>query len=360
VPVTPFDLAALRRAVEIARHGVGEVEPNPPVGAVLYRGDQILAEGWHAAYGEKHAEVAALDALEGREPVPMDAALAVTLEPCSSIGKQPACTDRLVRSGVRRIVVGEVDPDRRHQGRGIEILRGRGIDVELAPQGPVPADLLSEFRVHLRRQRPYVVLKFATTLDGSWATGDRSRRWISGAPARARVHRLRGHVDAIVVGSQTVIEDDPLLTARPPGPLCPQRIVVDARRRIGAGARLFRTPGLGRVLWITSAGPVPRMENVEQVVLARPHAIAEELLPELLRHGVNRLLLEGGPTITHSFLQDRVVDRAWVFVSPTFASGTTPRLPAPSDFEWAATASVEQAQILGDDAWFKLCWFARG
>ena len=159
----PSDQAALSRAVELARHGVGEVEPNPPVGAVIYRGSEILAEGFHGHYGGEHAETQALSALQG--PLPDDASMAVSLEPSCTPGKQPACTDALLQHRVRRLVVGETDPNPVHHGRGLELLRQAGVEVHLARPDPMAADLLAEFRQQLQRQRPYVILKWAATAD---------------------------------------------------------------------------------------------------------------------------------------------------------------------------------------------------
>jgi len=357
----PHDAAALARAVALADRGRGEVEPNPPVGAVLYRGAQVLAEGFHAAYGGMHAEAAALAAAGGAPP---DATLAVTLEPCSARAapkKQPPCTDAILRSGVRRVVLGEIDPDPRHQGAAIAALRGAGVEVVTAPAGSVPARLLAGFRAHLLRDRPYVLLKWAQGLDGRWRDPRGEERWISSPESRREVHRLRAHVDAVAVGSGTVIEDDPRLTARPAGERPLLRIVLDARARVASGARLFSTPEEGAVLWVTaqSAGPPPPA-GVERLELARPHDLAGALLPELRRRGVGRLLVEGGPTIAAAFLAAGVVDRAWVFVAPVVhggAGGAAPALGAGGAMlAGTMRPEVESVERSGCDAWFKLCW----
>ena len=352
------DAAALARAVTLAERGRGEVEPNPPVGAVLYRRAEILGEGFHAAYGAAHAEVAAL---AGRERAPADATLAVTLEPCSSRGpekKQPPCVDALLRAGVRRVVVGELDPDPRHAGRGLAVLSAAGVEVVVAPAGTVPARLLAEFRVQLARDRPYVLLKWAQSLDGRWADPTGRERWLSSEESRAQVHRLRACVDAILVGAGTVLADDPLLLARPPGPRPLVRIVVDARARVSSSAQLFRTSDRGAVWWVTGReAPGAVAAGVERIGLAHPHDLGGELLPELRRRGIARLLVEGGPTVAAAFLRAGVVDRAWVFVAPVLFGATAGEGPALGrGLEVAARPRVDQVERCGCDAWFKLSW----
>jgi diaminohydroxyphosphoribosylaminopyrimidine deaminase/5-amino-6-(5-phosphoribosylamino)uracil reductase len=354
------DAAALARAVALAHQGRGEVEPNPPVGAVVYAGARTLAEGFHAAYGERHAEVEALGRLAA---LPAGASLAVTLEPCSATGgakKQPPCADEIVRCGVRRVVVGEIDPDPRHEGRAIDVMRRAGIEVVLAPAGAVPPSLLAEFRAHLGRDRPYVILKWAQGLDGRWRGAAPAERWISGEESRREVHRLRAHVDGVLVGSGTVMADDPLLTARPPGRRPLHRIAVDARARVPRGARLFATAGEGPVLWVT--GPLRDREppeGVERIELAAPHDVAGSLLPELKRRGVQRLLVEGGPTVAAAFLRAEVVDRAWVFVAPVVHGGSSqgPGLGiGGAALDRTLRPRVEGVERIGCDSWFKLCW----
>jgi diaminohydroxyphosphoribosylaminopyrimidine deaminase/5-amino-6-(5-phosphoribosylamino)uracil reductase len=355
------DAAALARAVELAERGRGEVEPNPPVGAVLYRGEQLIATGFHRQYGEAHAEAEALAAC--RE-VPPDATLAVSLEPCSArdaAKKQPPCVEAIARRGVRRVVIGELDPDRRHQGRALAELGQAGIEAVVAPAGSVPAALLGEFRRHLARTRPYVLLKWAQGLDGKWRGASEQERWISSEASRREVHRLRAHVDAVLIGAGTAIADDPLLTARPPGARPLLRVVLDGRARVPAGARLFTTKGEGPVVWITGLeARAPTPAGVERVELAAPHDLEGAVLPELKRRGVARLLVEGGPTVAAAFLRAGLVDRAWVFVAPVLhggGDGTAPRLGA-GEAALGSTArmKVESVARSGDDAWFRLCW----
>lgn len=354
LPFDEHDARALRRAVEIARRGAGEVEPNPQVGAVLHRGGALLAEGFHRMYGEAHAEV---EALRGVGEVPDDATLAVTLEPCSASDKKtPPCVAALVRAKVRRVVVGEVDPDPRHVGRGLAELAAAGVAVVRAPEGSVPSDLLAGFRAHLTRTRPWVMLKWACGLDGRWRGAAADEQWVSGDEARREVHRLRGHVDAVLVGSGTVLNDDPQLTARPPGPRKATRIVLDRRGRVRADARLFNDAAGGPVWWFTtSAGPAPA--EVERIALA-PGLALETLLTELRRRGIARLLVEGGPTLAAAFLRAGVVDQAWAFVAAVLFAG---RELAGFGTGESVVARTLRPRVLsmercGCDAWYKLAF----
>ncbi len=353
----PFDSAdrfALRRAADLARHGRGEVEPNPLVGAVLYRGEHHLAEGFHRAYGDRHAEV---EVLEQVSSIPEGASLAVTLEPCSTHGKQPPCVEAVIRAGVRRVVIGELDPSEPHHGRGVSMLRSQGIHVEVAPEGLMPDELLREFRTHLERSRPYVLLKWATTLDGAWgAVQPREERWISSPESRREVHRLRRHVDGILVGAGTLRSDDPLLTARPPGNVPLRRMVLAGQSGLDPSARLFRSLEEGEV-WVITPEQQSVPSGVRQEILD-VRRLADEVLPRLRKQGIHRLLVEGGPQVAASFLNEAAVDRAWVFVAPKVLQGTTvdgPRLGATeSTLSAELRPHVEEVRSSGCDAWFKL------
>jgi diaminohydroxyphosphoribosylaminopyrimidine deaminase/5-amino-6-(5-phosphoribosylamino)uracil reductase len=354
MPFDEHDATALRRAVEAARRGATEVEPNPQVGAVIYRGAEFLSEGFHRSYGEAHAEI---EALRNLASVPNDATLAVTLEPCSASGKKtPPCVAALLRARIRRVVVGEADPDPRHAGRGLTELTAAGVDVVRAPDGFVARDLLADFRAHLARTRPWVVLKWACGLDGRWSGASAAERWVSGAEARREVHRLRGHVDAVLVGSGTVLRDDPQLTARPPGPRTPTRVVFDRRGRVPPAARVFRDPAGGPVWWLTAqAGAAPT--GVERVALAADRRL-DAVLAELRRRGVTRLLVEGGPTLAAAFLREGLVDQAWAFVAAAVFAGRELVGLGCGDAVVTRTLRprVMSVERCGCDAWFKLAF----
>ena len=214
---TDTDSEHLARAIELARNGAGVVKPNPVVGAVVAREGEVLGEGWHERFGAAHAEVNAIEAcgladLSG-------ATLYVSLEPCCHEGKTPPCTDAIVQSGIRRVVVGSDDPTEKASGRGLGILRDEGVEVLLADgELATSARLLNQaFRKHARVGRPWVLFKSAMTLDGKVATRTGDSQWISGQASRELAHQWRASVDAVVVGIGTALADDPRLTARPDG-----------------------------------------------------------------------------------------------------------------------------------------------
>ena len=371
---TATDAQAFVRAVLLAKRGAGHVEPNPCVGAVIHVDGRIVAEGFHAEYGEAHAEEAALAAFTATNAGEVDrraATLVVTLEPCSSSGgakKREPCVEAIVASGIGRVVIGADDPDPRHQGRAYERLRAAGVEVVVAPRGTVPEELLAPFRRHLRSGRPHLVLKWAQTSDGRWSLP--GRRYLASDESLRAVHRLRAHCDAIAVGSGTLLADDPLLTVRPPElrtiarPLI--RIVLDGRGRAPTDSQLFRTAALGPVWWITGRAGVPSVSanpptpsGVERIELAQPHDLADSLLPELRRRGVARLLVEGGPTLAAALLAAGVVDRLLVFVAPD-RPDADPRDQAAFDASLrrllgsSAMPRLEAVELSGCDACFQL------
>lgn len=316
--LSPAEQGALTRAVELARRGLGEVEPNPMVGAVVLQGDRIVGEGWHRAYGGPHAEVEALAAAGA------DAAhgtLVVTLEPCCTTGKTPPCTRAVVEAGIARVVVGAIDPDARHAGRGLTLLRGSGLDVELL-QDPDCVGLLSGFEAGLERRRPHVIAKWAMGRDGTLAAADGAPVRLTGPEADARVQHWRRHLDGLLVGVQTVVSDDPRLTWRGEGePLRPlRRIVLDPTLRIPPTAGLVSSAG-ETPTWVLARddadeAAASRLED-QGVVVARLPAGERWLqdgLDWLGTQGVGRLMVEGGARTLAAFLDARLVDQLAVFV----------------------------------------------
>jgi len=234
----------MRLALAQARRSRGRSFPNPPVGAVVYRGDRILGRGYTRPVGGPHAEVVAIERAlrsHGARAV-RGASLAVTLEPCCHVGRTAPCAELVLQAGLRRIVVGHIDPHRLVAGRSVRRLRRQGVQVRL---GVLEAECREQHRGFLsvcERGRPFVILKLASSLDGRIATASGESRWITGPKARAAVHRLRERVDAVVVGSGTALADDPQLTARRAGRLvhAPVRVLVDSRLRVPPAAKLHR------------------------------------------------------------------------------------------------------------------------
>lgn len=317
-------------ALEQARRGVGRTAPNPPVGAVLVRDGAVLATGFHARAGERHAEVVAFDALATNAMVggARGATLYVTLEPCTHQGRTPPCAERILAEGVARVVVGARDPNPRVSGGGLERLAAAGVAAELvgdpAAQAAAQA-LLAPFRSGVARQRPWVVLKVAATLDGRVAAAGGSARWITGAAARALGHELRDAVDAVMVGSGTVQADDPALTvrdapARPDGSprRNPLRVVVDSGLGLDARARVFGPGSL--VLHAAHAAPERRRAftevGTECLMVGAERVALDGAMTALCARGVHSLLVEGGPRLATTLWQAGLVDELWWFTAP--------------------------------------------
>jgi diaminohydroxyphosphoribosylaminopyrimidine deaminase/5-amino-6-(5-phosphoribosylamino)uracil reductase len=322
----------MRRALQLAERGRGYVEPNPLVGAVVVRDGECLGEGWHERYGQAHAEVNALNAAGERA---RGATLYVTLEPCCHHGKTPPCTDAILRAGAARVVAAMADPFPQVSGKGAEQLRATGVEVELG-LGETEARRLNAPYLHLLATgRPYVTAKWAMTLDGKIATSTGDSRWISNEHSRRRVHELRGRMDGIVVGIGTALADDPLLTARPPGPRTPQRIILDSRGRLPVSSQLARTAREVPTVVVTAQGladeATAHLRDAGCEVLALPseggRPRLDVLLAELGRRRFTNLLVEGGSEVLGNFLDAGAIQEVYVFIAPRLAGGTAALTP---------------------------------
>src|SRR4051812_35347392 len=249
------DADYMARALELAARGRGAVEPNPLVGAVVVRDGQVVGEGWHEQFGYAHAEVNALRQAGDRA---RGATLYVTLEPCGHFGKTPPCTEAVIGAGVRRVVSAMLDPFPRVAGQGAARLRAAGIVVEVGVGEAAARRVNAPYLKCLRTGRPWVHAKWAMTLDGKIATRTGESKWITGEAARQRVHELRGRMDAVVVGRGTLVTDDPLLTARPPGPRTATRVVLTATGEgIPPPRQLLETVADAPVLVVTRESSAP-------------------------------------------------------------------------------------------------------
>jgi diaminohydroxyphosphoribosylaminopyrimidine deaminase/5-amino-6-(5-phosphoribosylamino)uracil reductase len=323
--VTPE--AAMRRALGAARRAEGRSHPNPPVGAICFRGDQVLGTGATRPVGGPHAEVVALEAAQrrhGHRPL-RGASMAVTLEPCCHRGRTGPCTDEIVAAGIRRVFVGHADPHPGVAGLGIRQLRRAGIDVRV---GVLDVECRAQHRGFLsvcQTGRPFTMLKLASSLDGRIATGGGESRWITGPEARTEVHRLRARVDAIVVGSETVLADDPELTARRNGHIIhrPIRVVVDSRLRVPKTARLHRgEPAASWVLCGPRAAARRKLElekggvRLLEVPLREGRLNLKSAFSRLAREGLTQILIEGGGGLAAALLRSRLIDEVHWFAAP--------------------------------------------
>ena len=357
------EVAAMERALELARRGEGYVEPNPMVGAVVLDAAGVpVGEGWHAHFGGPHAEVMALKAAGARA---VGGTIVVTLEPCCHHGKTPPCTEAVLAAGIRRVVVGTVDPASHAAGRGLAQLKAAGLEVVDGVTEAQARKLIAPFAMLATEGRPWVIAKWAMSLDGHIATARGESRWISSEASRGMVHRLRGRVDAILVGIGTVLADDPLLTARPPGPRPLLRIVLDSTGRLPLESQLVRTARTHATL--VAVGPLADAHRLTvlrdagcEVWQATATTVAEraaELLQELGRRQLTNLLVEGGPTVLGTLFDAHLVDEVHAFVAPKIIGG----LQAPAAvagqgiarMENAPRLSIESIESLGDDCFIR-------
>ncbi len=354
----------MRLALAAARRASGRSHPNPPVGAVVFRGDRILGRGFTHAVGGPHAEVVAIRAATRRfgARAVRGASLAVTLEPCSHVGRTGPCCDFVVEAGIAHALVGHADPNPRVAGRGLRRLRRAGLEVEV---GVLEAACREQHRGFLSVQthgRPFVTLKLAATLDGRIATARGESRWISGPAARALVHRLRARTDAVIVGSGTALADDPELTARAGARVLhrPLRVVVDSRLRLSPRARLLRGAAPGRVLVVCARGvPSTRRRALEAAgarVLEVParagHADPRAVVRRLAREGLSDVLLEGGGELAAAWLRAGVVDELHWLVSARLLGGDARPALGPLAVRRLADSLVVEVTALrriGDD-----------
>ena len=305
----------MRAALREARRGLGHTSPNPAVGAVVISPDgEILARGWHRAAGQPHAEIEALRAL----PDPTrarGATLYVTLEPCSTHGRTPPCTEAILRAGLARVVVGATDPNPAHAGRGLDVLRAAGVEVHAGVLGDECAALNRPFNRWIVTGRPWVIAKAALSLDGRLARLAGEGQWLTGPAARAHAHRqLRARVDAILVGAGTVRADDPALTVRPgmargggTPARQPWRVVLTRSGDLPAGARVLNDEHRDRTLILRDRSP-------------------GEVLDELGQRSVTSLLVEGGAETLAGFFNANLVDEVRLYLAPLLTGGGLPVL----------------------------------
>ena len=306
-------------ALRLARRGLGRTSPNPAVGAVVVRNGRIIGRGFHRRAGGPHAEVFALAEAGARA---RGATLYVTLEPCSHFGRTPPCADGVVAAGIRRVVVGTADPNPRVRGRGIRRLRRAGIRVDVGAREAECRALNEDFAKLVVTGLPFVVLKLAATLDGRIATATGDSRWVTGAAARRRVHEMRDRWDAIVVGSETVLADDPELTCRMRGGRNPVRVVLDGRLRVPLRARVYRDAAAERVRVYTLADRSVAAERLRRlgVVVRRGggdrRGSLGRVLADLASAGLKSVLIEGGGRVAARALREGLVDRLELFLAP--------------------------------------------
>ncbi|WP_297209310.1 bifunctional diaminohydroxyphosphoribosylaminopyrimidine deaminase/5-amino-6-(5-phosphoribosylamino)uracil reductase RibD [uncultured Flavonifractor sp.] len=318
-------------ALSLAERGVGWASPNPMVGAVVVKDGRIIGQGWHEKCGQPHAE---RNALAACTQDPGGATLYVTLEPCCHQGRQPPCTQAILEAGIRRVVVGSGDPNPLVAGKGIAQLRAQGVEVTQHVLEEDCDRLNQVFFHYIRTRRPYVVMKYAMTLDGKIAARTGDSQWVTGEAARNHVQQLRHRYTGILVGVGTVLADDPLLTCRIPGGRSPVRILCDTRLRTPLTARVVATARQFPTLLATCCPDPDRRAAYEDAgcrVLVLPeregHVDLNALMDELGRREIDSVLLEGGGSLNWSALEQGVVQKVLAYIAPKLAGGRDAKTP---------------------------------
>ncbi|MBN1391517.1 MAG: bifunctional diaminohydroxyphosphoribosylaminopyrimidine deaminase/5-amino-6-(5-phosphoribosylamino)uracil reductase RibD [Sedimentisphaerales bacterium] len=305
-------------ALKLARRGIGSVEPNPAVGCVIVKDNKIIGKGWHKKFGGPHAEI---NALKNCKKSPAGATMYVTLEPCCHFGKTPPCTDAIIEAGIKKVVAATKDPTEKVNGKGFKILKKAGFEIKTGICKKEAEKLNAPFFKFTRTKRPWVIIKWAQSQDGFLARTDK-KRWISNQKSRKDVHKLRKRAQAILVGINTVLEDDPMLTARPDTGRQPLRAVLDSRLKIPLNCNLIKTAKKTPAIVFTtqkSTGKTALLrkkgaETIKVQAVAGKCSI-KAVLDELAERDVQQLLVEGGEKTITAFLKQKLADEIIVYTS---------------------------------------------
>jgi diaminohydroxyphosphoribosylaminopyrimidine deaminase/5-amino-6-(5-phosphoribosylamino)uracil reductase len=354
----------MQSALKLAEKGIGLVEPNPAVGCMIVKAGQLIGKGYHKKFGGPHAEINAMADCRTLGITPEGGTLYVTLEPCCHQGKTGPCTEAIINARIARVVAATIDPSARANGRGLEQLRRAGIEVEVGLCEQEARRLNAPFFKHVTTGKAWVVLKWAQSIDGKLAYANQSaeERWITNEASHSDAHRLRRRVGAILVGINTILADDPLLTPRPSKGKKPIRVVLDDSLKVPLGCKLLRTTKTSPVLIYTRQAAVDansqlagRIQKKGAEVLAYdgPGELPDLrfLLDELSKRGIQQVLVEGGPHVAASFLREGLVDEMCVYVAPkVLGSGGTASISEPmAVLEQVAGLHHVQIKALGDD-----------
>lgn len=327
----------MKRAIELAKQGVGWTAPNPLVGAVVVKNGRVIGEGYHRKYGELHAE---RNALAACTEDPAGATLYVTLEPCCHYGKTPPCTEIIIEKKIAKVVIGSRDPNPKVAGKGARILREHGIEVVEDYMREACDALNPVFFHYITTKTPYVVLKFAMTLDGKIATRTGASKWITGEAARNHVHQLRGRYAGILAGIGTVLADDPMLNCRIDGAHQPLRIILDSHLRIPMGSRLVRSAKEYPLLIVCNESARDREEGTSRIqkleeagakVWTLPekngHPDLNVLMQRLGEEKIDSVLIEGGGTVNEAALKAHIVHHVYAYIAPKIFGGEDAKTP---------------------------------
>lgn len=351
------DIEYMRMAIELAKKGEGWVSPNPMVGAVIVKEGRVIGSGYHQRYGQPHAERIALAACS--EP-PAGASMYVTLEPCCHHGKQPPCVDAILESKISHVITGSSDPNPLVAGKGIQILREHGVQVTEHVLKEECDRINPVFFHYIQTKRPYVVLKYAMTMDGKTAAYTGASKWITGETAREHVQKQRHRYSAIMTGIETVLADDPLLTCRMEGGKNPVRVICDSRLRTPLSSQIVKTAAeIPTYLATCCTDPEKHIAYIQNGcnILVIPekdgHVDLWILMEKLGQEKIDSVLLEGGGTLNWSALENGMVQKVQAYIAPKLFGGQLARtpvdgtgFPSPADSVKLKNSTITQ---LGED-----------
>ena len=330
-----IDEKYMKLAIDLAKNGIGRTSPNPIVGAVIVKDNQIIGRGWHEKYGEAHAEVNALD---NCQVSPNGATMYVTLEPCCHWGKQPPCTSKIIESGISHVVIGSCDPNPQVSGKGSQILKNSGIKVTQSVLQRECDELNTVFFHYIKTDRPYIILKYAMTADGKIATYTGESKWITGEKARKQVHRDRNRYSAIMVGVGTVLKDNPMLNCRIENGNNPLRVICDTSLRTPLSSNVVKTASEIPTLIATDSEDYSRWREYEAygcTLLKVPKdgksINLNELMKDLGARKIDSVIVEGGAKLNWSILKASLMNKVQVYVGAKLFGGANATTPIAGD-----------------------------
>lgn len=321
----------MKLAIELAKKGIGKVNPNPLVGAVIVKDGKIIGQGYHERYGGGHAEVNAFKSLNEDAT---GAIMYVTLEPCMHYGKTPPCADKIIENKISKVVIGMLDPNPLVSGKGIEKLKNAGIEVEVGILEEECRKINEVFTKYIKTKKPFVVMKTAMSLDGKISTKTGKSKWISSEEARLHVHTLRNKFSGIMVGINTVLKDNPELTCRIAEGNNPIKIIVDSTLRIPMESKVLKKHDNQTIIATTEKADITKVEkliknNVKVLIINEKNGRVDlkELMRKLGELNIDSILLEGGSTLNYSALEENIVDKVMMYISPKIIGGETSKTP---------------------------------
>jgi diaminohydroxyphosphoribosylaminopyrimidine deaminase/5-amino-6-(5-phosphoribosylamino)uracil reductase len=352
------DIQFMARAVTLASRGKGTTRPNPPVGAVVVKNGQVLGEGWHRKAGGDHAEIIAL---KKAGVAAKGSTLYVTLEPCSTTGRTGPCTQAIIAAKIKRVVVGSTDPNSKHKARGYRVLRAAGIDVCHGVLSQATNELIAPFTKWMATGRPYITLKMAMSLDGKITDKDGRSQWISCEQSRKAVRQLRGKVDAVMVGSGTVLADNPSLYPIGAGKRQPYRIAVDTKGRTPLDSNLLSDDHVDKTTMVIGSSCSRKKEELylaqgATVIRAKErggHVALSDMMKRLGKMNILHVLCEGGAVLAGALAAQNLVDEYHIYSAPVILGDGKRNLPVIAKQEWGLSKcprlEVQEVSMSGDD-----------